>query len=103
MAALPITHQRKKMKQQAQQLVNNQITVLQPFNGNTMQKFNELSKWCSLSNPMCMKSFTFLAYEMQEKGWKKEWEKEFMVLPCQSYDSKVRKTFKMLVNDKAMK
>ena len=46
-----------------------------------------------LSNPTCMKTeatFTFLAYEMWEKGWEKEWEKEFMTMHGWSYDSKIK-------------
>jgi hypothetical protein len=34
--------------------------------------------------------FTFLAYEMWEKGWEKEWEKEFMTMHSWSYDSKIK-------------
>jgi len=80
---------KEKMKQQAQTLVNNDIMVQPTFNGKTIQKFNELSKLWSLSNPTCMKTeatFTFLAYEI----WEKEWEKEFMTMHGWSYDSKIK-------------
>ncbi len=36
-------------------------------------------------------TFTYLAYEMWEKGWEKQWEKEFMMLHGWSYDSKVKR------------
>jgi hypothetical protein len=59
------------------------------------QRKNEatMSNWWSLSNPTCTKTeatFTFLAYEMWEKGWEKEWEKEFMTMHGWSYDSKIK-------------
>ncbi len=86
-------HIKEKMLQRAEQLANNENMVQPKFNGKTIQKFNELTKWWSLSNPMCMKTeatFTYLAYEMWEKGWEKQWEKEFMMLHGWSYDSKVK-------------
>jgi hypothetical protein len=43
-AGLPIAS-KKKMKQQAQMLVNNGIMVQPTIDGKTIQKFNELSKW----------------------------------------------------------
>jgi hypothetical protein len=86
------SHQRKNVTTK-EQLANNENMVQPKFNGKTIQKFNELTKWWSLSNPMCMKTeatFTYLAYEMWEKGWEKQWEKEFMMLHGWSYDSKVK-------------
>jgi hypothetical protein len=81
-------HQRKN-----EATSTNDIVVQPTINGKTIQKFNELSKWWSLSNPTCTKTeatFTFLAYEMWEKGWEKEWEKEFMTMHGWSYDSKIK-------------
>jgi hypothetical protein len=68
-------HIKEKMLQRAEQLANNENMVQPKFNGKTIQKFNELTKWWSLSNSTCMKTeatFTYLAYEMWGKGWEKQ-------------------------------
>ncbi len=76
------------------------------LNGKKIQKFQELTKWWSLSNPTCTEleaTFAYLAYHMWEKGWEKQWENNFMTTHGWYYDPKVRRTFKTRVNARAMR
>jgi hypothetical protein len=90
-------HIKEKMYQQAQRLENNEETLQPTLNGKKIQKFQELTKWWSLSNPTCTNleaTFAYLAYDMWEKGWEKQWENNFMTTYRWYYDPKVKENIR---------